>query len=178
MIRQIDRTELDLFLRHAESHARENGSGATVRFGLGRPSDPLDGDRIRRFLDDGLPCAIDTPGWCRVWIAEGPSEIQGHVALRAHVRPESRHRALVSIGVLEPYRRRGIAGELFDAAIRWARTQVALTWLDSEVFGHNEPALRLHRKFGFVEVGRVTDMYRIEGAPVDDIRLTLKLRNS
>ncbi len=56
--------------------------------------------------------------------------------------------------------------------------QDTLTWLDAEVFGHNEPALRLHRKLGFAEVGRVSDMYRIEGAPVDDIRLTLKLRNS
>jgi len=178
MIRKIDRTDLDLFMRHAELHARENGRGATVRFGLRGPSDSFDGNRIRRFLEDGLPRAIDTPGWCRVWVADGSSEICGHLGLRAHLQPESRHRALVSIGVLEPYRRRGIAGELFDAAIGWARTQDALTWLDSEVFGHNEPALRLHRKFGFAEVGRVADMYRIEGAPVDDIRLTLKLRNS
>ena len=65
-----------------------------------------------------------------------------------------------------------------DAAIRWAKTQDTLTWLDAEVFGHNEPALRLHRKLGFVEVGRVSDMYRIEGRPVDDIRLALRLRTS
>ena len=110
--------------------------------------------------------------------SQGPPEIRGHVGLRAHAQPESRHRALVSIGVLEPYRRQGVAGELLDAAIRWATSQEALTWLDSEIFGHNEPALRLHRKLGFTEMARVTDMYRIEGAPVDDIWLTLRLRNS
>jgi len=178
MIRQIDRTELDLFMRHAELHARENGNGTTVRFGLRGPSDPFDRDRVRRFLEGGLPCAVDAPGWCRVWIADGPSEIWGHVGLRAHPQPESRHRALVSIGVLEPYRRRGIAAQLLDTAIHWAQTQDALTWLDSEIFGHNEPALQLHRRFGFAEVGRVTDMYRIDGTPVDDIRLTLRLRSS
>jgi len=64
-----------------------------------------------------------------------------------------------------------------SAAIRWAAAQGELSWLDSEVFGHNEPALRLHRKLGFTEVGRVTDMYRLDGAPVDDVRLTLRLRD-
>jgi RimJ/RimL family protein N-acetyltransferase len=178
VIRQIDRTDLDLFMRHAEMHARESGNGTTVRFGLRGQSDPFERHRIRSFLDNGLSLGIDTPGWCRVWIAEGPSEIRGHVGLRAHAQTESRHRALVSIGVLEPYRRQGIAGELLRAAIRWAAWQDALTWLDSEIFGHNEPALRLHRKAGFAEVARVTDMFRIDGAPVDDIRLTLRLRNA
>jgi ribosomal protein S18 acetylase RimI-like enzyme len=175
MIRQIDRTEIDRFLPHAEMHARESGTGTTVRFGLRRPSDPFDRDRLRRFLEHGLPCAIDAPGWCRVWISEETSEIEGHVALRAHEQAESRHRALVSIGVLQPYRRRGIAGDLLDAAIGWATSQESLTWLDAEIFGHNEPALQLHRKLGFTEVSRVTDMYRLDGMPVDDVRLTLRL---
>ena len=84
----------------------------------------------------------------------------------------------MNIGVLEAYRRQGVASELLDAAIRWARSKDALTWLDSEVFGHNEPALRLHQKLGFTEVARVADMFRIEGARVDDVRLTLRLRSS
>jgi RimJ/RimL family protein N-acetyltransferase len=178
MIRQLDQSELDLLMPHVEKHAGESGNGTTVRFGLRRPQDPFDRDRIRRFLESGLSSAIDTRGWCRLWIAAGPPEIRGHAGLRAHGQPESRHRALVSIGVLEPYRRQGVAGELLDAAIRWATSQDALTWLDADVFGHNEPALRLHRKFGFTEVARVTDMYRFEGEPVDDIRLTLRLRSS
>jgi ribosomal protein S18 acetylase RimI-like enzyme len=140
------------------------------------PSDPFERDRIRRFLDNGLSVGVGSPGWCRVWIAAGPSEIRGHVGLRAHARAESSHRALVSIGVLEPYRRQGVAEQLLNTAILWAKSQAALTWLDSEVFGHNEPALRLHRKVGFSEVGRMTDMFRIDGAEVDDLRLALRLR--
>jgi RimJ/RimL family protein N-acetyltransferase len=178
MIRQIDRTELDLFMVHAEMHARESGNGTTVRFGFRAPSDPFDRERIRRVLDAGLSSGVDTAGWCRVWIAEGPAEIRGHVGLHAHAQSESRHRALLSIGVLEPYRGQGIGVELLSAAIRWATSQDALMWLDSEVFGHNEPALRLHRKLGFTEVARVADMYRLDGARVDDVRLTLRLRDS
>ena len=178
MIRQIEPTELDLFASHAEMHAKESGNGTTVRFGLRGPSDRFDRDRIRRFLETGLSCAVGTPGWCRVWIDEGSSEIRGHAGLRAHAEPQSGHRALVSIGVLERYRRQGIGAELLDAAIRWAKSQGELSWLDSEVFGHNEPALRLHRKLGFIEVARLTDMYRLDGAPVDDVRLTVRLRDS
>jgi len=178
MIRQIEPTALDLFMSHAELQAKESGNGTTVRFGLRGPSDPFDRGRIRRLLEIGLSGAVGTPGWCRVWIDEGSSEIRGHVGLRAHAEPQSRHRALVNTGVLERYRRQGIAAGLMDAAIRWATAHGALTWLDAEVFGHNEPALALHRKFGFTEVGRVTDLYRLDGAPVDDVRLTLRLRDS
>jgi RimJ/RimL family protein N-acetyltransferase len=178
MIRQINRTDLDLFMPHVEMHARESGNGTTVRFGFQGRADPFDADRARLFFENGFSCAVDIPRWCRVWIAEELAEIRGHVGLRAHAQPESRHRALVSIGVLEPYRRQGVAAELLDVAIRWATAQDGLTWLDSEIFGHNEPALSLHRKLGFIEVGRVTDMYRIEGAPVDDIRLARRLRNA
>jgi RimJ/RimL family protein N-acetyltransferase len=176
VIRQIDPTDLDLFMPHAEMHARESGNGTTVRFGLRGPSEPFERDRIRRFLETGLPVGIGSPGWCRIWIADGPPEIRGHVGVRAHAHAESKHRALVSIGVLEQYRRQGTAETLLNAAIAWAASQDALTWLDSEVFGHNEPALRLHKKVGFTEVSRVTDMFRIDGALVDDVRLTLRLR--
>jgi GNAT superfamily N-acetyltransferase len=178
VIRQIDRADLDLFMPHAELHAKESGNGTTVRFGLRGSSDPFERDRIRRFLDSGLSVGVGSSGWCRVWVDEGPSEIRGHVGLRAHALAESKHRALVSVGVLEPYRRQGVAEKLLNAAIIWARSQEALIWLDSEVFGHNEPALRLHQKVGFAEVARLTDMFRIAGAKVDDVRLTLPLRHA
>ena len=165
-------------MRHAEAHASESGNGTTVRYGFRGPSDPFDRERIRRFLENGLSRPIDAAGWCRVWIAEGPEDVRGSVGLRAHTRPEARHRALVNVGVLEPYRRQSIAAELLEAAVRWATSQPALTWLDSNVFGHNEPALRLHKKLGFTEIARLTDMYRIDGAPIDDVWLTLRLRDA
>jgi L-amino acid N-acyltransferase YncA len=105
-----------------------------------------------------------------------PPEIRGNVGLRAHAQPEARHRALVSIGVLAPYRRSGIGSGLLKTAIAWALTQGTLDWLDAEIFGHNEPALNLHRRLGFVETGRAPDMFRLDGTSVDDVRLFLRLR--
>jgi L-amino acid N-acyltransferase YncA len=53
-----------------------------------------------------------------------------------------------------------------------------LEWIDSEVFGHNEPALNLHRRVGFVEAGRVPDMFRLDGRSVDDVRLVLAVNRA
>jgi RimJ/RimL family protein N-acetyltransferase len=97
------------------------------------------------------------------------------VGVRAVDEPLSAHRAWVDVGVLEPYRRCGIATRLFEEAIRWAGGQPRLAWLDAEVFSHNEPALNLHRRLGFVEIARLVDRFRFDGKPVDDVRLSLRL---
>lgn len=134
--------------------------------------------RLRRLLESGLNSQVGDPGWCRIWIDDGPPEIRGHVALRAHSEQPAAHRALLSIGVLEPYRRAGIALRLMQAMIGWATRHDLLDWIDSEVFGHNEPALNLHRRVGFVEAGRVRDMFRLDGRSVDDVRLVLALNRA
>jgi ribosomal protein S18 acetylase RimI-like enzyme len=48
-------------------------------------------------------------------------------------------------------------------------------WLDLRVLATNRPALALYRKVGFVETGRVEDRYRIEGASITDISMSLRL---
>lgn len=61
--------------------------------------------------------------------------------------------------LLDGWRGRGIGTSLLDAGIAWARTagahKVAL-----EVWPHNEPALRLYRRAGFIEEGRERRHYR------------------
>jgi RimJ/RimL family protein N-acetyltransferase len=176
VIRQLAAADIDAFMVHAEKQAAENGRGATVRFALREPGSPRDLGRVRRTIDDGLQRPVGEPGWYRIWIADEADEIIAHVGLRAPAEPLSAHRATVDIGVLEPHRRRGIATDLYAAAIDWARGQAQLAWLDAEVFAHNEPALSLHRRLGFVETARIADLFRFDGAPVDDVRLSLRLR--
>jgi RimJ/RimL family protein N-acetyltransferase len=177
VIRPLEPTDIDAFLAHVDKQMRENGRGATPRFALRAPSVEPDVERLRRALQAGLPAAAGSPGWFRVWIDAGPSEIHGHVGLRAPVEAQALHRALVNIGVLEPHRRAGVARALLQAAIGWTAAQPQLHWLDAEVFAHNEPALRLFRDLGFVEAARLHDMFRIDGASVDDVRLVLNVRD-
>ncbi|MBO0692113.1 MAG: GNAT family N-acetyltransferase [Acidimicrobiaceae bacterium] len=65
----------------------------------------------------------------------------------------------LSMMLLDGWRGRGIGTALLDAGIEWARAagahKVAL-----EVWPHNEPALRLYRRAGFVEEGRKRRHYR------------------
>ena len=175
MIRQLAAPDVGAFIVHAEKQSAENGVGTTVRFSLREPGRARDGDRFRTTVEDGIRKPVGEPGWFRVWIADEQGEMLGHVALMALAEPPSAHRALVGVGVLEPYRRRGIATRLFEVAIDWARGQPQLAWLDAEVFAHNEPSLRLHRCLGFIETARIPDMFRFDGTPVDDVRLSLRL---
>jgi ribosomal protein S18 acetylase RimI-like enzyme len=61
--------------------------------------------------------------------------------------------------VAKPWRRRGVGSGLLAAAIEKARDD-GLHKLSLDVFAHNEAAIALYRKFGFVEEGRRVRHYR------------------
>jgi RimJ/RimL family protein N-acetyltransferase len=59
----------------------------------------------------------------------------------------------IGMFVAAPWRGRGAGTALVAAAIDWARAR-GLHKLTLSVFPHNDAALALYRKFGFVEEGR------------------------
>ncbi len=59
--------------------------------------------------------------------------------------------AELGMGVLSTHRRQGVGTAMMEVAIDWAVTNGAGR-LALDVFPHNEPAISLYRKFGFVEV--------------------------
>lgn len=65
----------------------------------------------------------------------------------------------VGMQLLEPWRGRGIGTALMSACVEWAREKDAHK-LTLEVWPHNDAALALYRKFGFVEEGRFRRHYR------------------
>ncbi len=72
-------------------------------------------------------------------------------------------------------RGRGVGTALMVAAIDWARAQ-GLHKLALSVFPHNDAAVALYRKFGFVEEGRrVRHMRRASGELWDLIDMGLLL---
>src|SRR5215471_15603158 len=99
VIRPLEPSDIERYLVFAEKHAQENGVGATLRYGIRRPTDPWEGDRLRGFLAAGLRAEVGERNWVRVWIAEGATEIEGNASLRARPEPPSAHRALVGVGV-------------------------------------------------------------------------------
>lgn len=71
------------------------------------------------------------------------------------------HHGFGEIGMMvaREWRGRGVGLALMEAAIAWAREQ-GLHKLSLDVFPHNEAAIALYRKFGFVEEGRRVKQYR------------------
>jgi RimJ/RimL family protein N-acetyltransferase len=65
----------------------------------------------------------------------------------------------IGMMVAADWRGRGVGGALVAAAIDWARAR-GLHKLTLGVFPHNDAALALYRKFGFVEEGRRTGHIR------------------
>ncbi len=81
----------------------------------------------------------------------------------------------IGMMVARDWRGRGIGSALVAAAIDWGREQ-GLHKLTLSVFPHNEAAIGLYRKFGFVEEGRrVRQMRRANGELWDLIEMGLQL---
>ena len=65
----------------------------------------------------------------------------------------------IGMMVAAEWRGRGVGTALVAAAIEWARAR-GLHKLTLSVFPHNEAAIALYRKFGFVDEGRLTGHIR------------------
>ena len=154
-----------------------SGRGATPIFSP-RPADvPWLKDSTRQDILKDWVKALDTPAWERTWGAfNDQREMIGHIDLRASSLSTGLHRATVGMGVDEGYRKNGLGRDLLMTAIKWAKAQAELDWLDLNVFANNPSAIRLYASCGFTEVGRMVDLFRVEGHSQDDLQMTLKLR--
>lgn len=167
MITELREHELEEFLDFSARHHAEN---TPPYFS---PTEAFDRYRLRATFDAAWGVPVGDEGWLRVWIARDPM-IVGHVELRARPEPATAHRCLLGIGILASHRGRGLGRALMDTALAWARTQ-PLAWMDLATFETNTAALALYRKLGFAETGRVVDLFRVHGASITDIQMTLDL---
>jgi RimJ/RimL family protein N-acetyltransferase len=97
------------------------------------------------------------------FVAEADGELIGHLfVLRSgHGFGE------IGMHVARDWRGRGVGTALMEAAIAWAREQ-GLHKLSLSVFVHNEAAIALYRKLGFVEEGRRVKHYRRQNGELWD----------
>lgn len=104
-------------------------------------------------------------------VAVAGDEIVGHL----NVWPSPFGYGELGMLVARDWRGRGVGTALVAAAIEWGREN-GLHKLTLGVFPHNEAAIRLYRKFGFVEEGRrVKQIRRANGDLWDLIEMGLLL---
>jgi RimJ/RimL family protein N-acetyltransferase len=112
-----------------------------------------------------------------VFVAETEAGgIVGRLSLARDPHPASRHVADLGLMVAASARRRGIGWALLEQAVAWART-VGVRKLELHVFPHNEPAIRLYERFGFVQEGLRRAHYRRGAGYVDAVLMAYQLRD-
>lgn len=110
-------------------------------------------------------------------IATHKNHIIGNIDIAGASRSMLRHTAIVGIGIIEEWTNIGLGTELFRRGLHWSRNNPILELLWLNTFATNEGGLRLYRKFGFAETGRLDHFIKMpDGAYADNITMGLKLR--
>ena len=81
---------------------------------------------------------------------------------------------ILTVGVLPPYRRQGVAHALLQEMITYAKER-GITRIFLEVSAENRAAQGLYRKVGFQQTGRRQGYYRTAKGPTDALCLTLSI---
>jgi ribosomal protein S18 acetylase RimI-like enzyme len=115
--------------------------------------------------------AADLAGPAGTFVAVAGDQVLGFI----RVKPSHHGFGDLAMLVDRDWRGRGAGSALMRAAIGWARDQ-GLHKLSLEVFAHNEAAIALYRKSGFVAEGRRPRHYRrASGELWDSIVMGLEL---
>ncbi|MGO4870836.1 MAG: GNAT family N-acetyltransferase [Roseiarcus sp.] len=81
------------------------------------------------------------------------------------------HSAWILLGVRESFQARGIGARLLRMLMATASTMMGLRRVQLTVFGDNDPAIKLYRRFGFEVEGRHRDFVRRGGGFVDALTM-------
>ena len=97
-------------------------------------------------------------------------QIVGYIILRGETVPRVKHRAAIVIGVHEAARGKGVGQALF-AFIHKQAEERGLHRLELTVMAHNETALHVYQKMGYVIEGKRTHSLVVDGEFVDEFAL-------
>jgi RimJ/RimL family protein N-acetyltransferase len=177
---RLDGDDPDAYARHIVDHMAESGRGGLPHFAISRI---WSRDDVRAGFVVRLSKPLDEPLWGRTWLLFAPGasadrpRVVGHLELRGGRVPAEMHRATLGMGILRAHTGRGHGRRLVEAAVRWARDDAGLSWIDLGVFASNAPARKLYSRMGFLEIGRREDAFHLDAGPyVDDVQMALRLR--
>ena len=177
LIESVGEPECDELMSYLTDQLSDNGKAPSGYFmPRSQNESGVSPDKEKSFRA-GLTIPIGSPGWRRAWVARASNrQIAGHVDLRSHSERFATHRCLLGLGVQRDHRRLGVGAALLAHASEWALAHPGLEWLDLQVFSTNEAAMRLYLRAGFVKVGEVAEMFKIDGRLFSEITMTKRLR--
>ncbi len=106
----------------------------------------------------------------RLLVARAGPRLAGMASACGGTLRRTRHLARIEMMVDSPFRAAGVGSALLAGIIEWGVENPEVSKLSLQVYAHNEPAVALYRKFGFVEEGRRVGEYRFaDGSTRDDL---------
>jgi RimJ/RimL family protein N-acetyltransferase len=87
-----------------------------------------------------------------VFVAETDAGVVGRLSISRDPHPASRHVADLGLMVAAAARRQGVGAALLEQAVAWAGSS-GIRKLELHVFPHNQPAIHVYERFGFVQEG-------------------------
>jgi ribosomal protein S18 acetylase RimI-like enzyme len=178
-IESVDESGCDELMSYLADLSSDNGKAPTgYTLPRSRNETGIPPDKEKSFRA-GLTTPIGLPGWRRAWVARNSHrQIAGHVDLRSHSESVAAHRCLLGLGVQREHRRLGVGAALLAHASEWALANTELEWIDLQVLSANESAVRLYLRAGFVKVGEVAEMFKIDGRLFSETTMTKRLRET
>jgi len=170
----LDGDDADAYARHMVEHMAESGRGGSPHFAISRT---WSREEVRQSFVGRLAKDLDEPLWGRAWLLVEGRRVVGHAELRGGRVPAEMHRATLGMGMLRAFTGCGHGRRLLETAVRWARDDADLGWIDLGVFADNAPARKLYARVGFLEIGVRRDAFHLDAGPrIDDVQMTLRLR--
>lgn len=173
-VTQLLKEKLDEYVRHLHQHMNDSGLDDIIytpyKIGHNHPI-----NEMRESIAKGMNTELNAPNWVRVFIVQVENHIVGHLDLRGAHLESSVHRCRLGMGLDKDYRGEGLGSMLMNEAIKWLKAETAIDWIDLYTFSHNHAAIKLYKKFGFEEVGSITDRFRVDGISINDLQMTLNI---
>ncbi|HEX9114646.1 MAG TPA: GNAT family protein [Anaerolineae bacterium] len=109
-------------------------------------------------------------------VADFGSRVAPHIvsviSFSTQGRNRMRHRGRLGIGVQQPFRGLGIGEAILRTLLDWAAAEPELERVELSVLAHNQRALSLYLKCGFVEEARLSHAYKLtDGTYYDDVMM-------
>jgi ribosomal protein S18 acetylase RimI-like enzyme len=159
-----------------KKHMRESGGEGRPIF---HPIEDFESWKLPELVEkvnEAWARPVTEAGWERKWLLDDNGLILGDAHLRGPKIATALHRCELGLGIQESARGLGHGSDLIDTMLSWAQTQDSIFWIDLHVFAHNKRAIELYESFGFQTYGMTMDLYRVHGHSIDDVHMSLQIR--